>query len=277
MTTSIRTIIVDDEPLALKFLAAKLAKHSNIDVIRQCRNGREAIEAVTELNPDLLFLDIQMPGVNGLEVIERLQGDTMPLVVFATAYEQYALNAFDANAIDYVLKPIDDERIARAVIRAQERLQLNGDSYENKQSLIQAIQTLRQGKDADVDAKHPEAPAQVSKAGETTSVSKIIVKDRDEIHIVEQADIDWIDAAGDYVCIHTNGQTLIKRSTLKEILDELDATLFKRVHRSTIVNMNSIKKVLPHTKGEFFLQLGEFDKVKVSRNYKEVIKDFLAS
>ncbi|MFT5277958.1 MAG: two-component system LytT family response regulator, partial [Granulosicoccus sp.] len=117
----IRTIIVDDEPLALKLLAAKLDKLPNVEIIAKCANGREAINAVIELTPDLLFLDIQMPGLSGLDVVKELQNDVMPLVVFATAYEQYALDAFDANAVDYVLKPIDNERIARAVARAQER------------------------------------------------------------------------------------------------------------------------------------------------------------
>jgi two-component system LytT family response regulator len=281
MTHSIRTVIVDDEPLALQLLRAKLEKISAIEIVKECKNGREAISAVTDLAPDLIFLDIQMPGISGFDVIAQLQSDIMPLVVFSTAYEQYALDAFDANAIDYVLKPIDDDRINRAVERARKRIaafnvaqpdETSGESInDRKTSLVQAVENIKTARHERRNGTHHQ-PYEAS-----TAASKIVVKDRDEIHILAQTEIEWIDAAGDYVCIHTKGETHVKRTTLKEILDELDDQIFKRVHRSTIVNMSFIKKVLPHTKGEFFLLLGEFDKIKVSRNYKEVVKDFLST
>ena len=279
MTNTIRTVIVDDEPLALALIRAKLDKIPAIEIIKECKNGREAIAAITELSPDLIFLDIQMPGLSGLDVVAKLQGDIMPLVVFATAYEEYALDAFDANAIDYVLKPIDDERINRAVDRAKQRLALinnepsNEDiehaSLNRKTNLVHAIENIKAAR------QETTTDTQTSFDEPRAANSKIVVKDRDEIHILPQNEIEWIDAAGDYVCIHSKGETHVKRSTLKEILDELDSQVFKRVHRSTIVNMSFIKKVLPHTKGEFFLLLGEFDKIKVSRNYKDVVKKFL--
>jgi two-component system LytT family response regulator len=275
--TILKTIIVDDEPLALKLLAAKLKKVPNVEVIAQCSNGREAINAVIELAPDLLFLDIQMPGLSGLEVVKQLQNDTMPLIVFATAYEQYALEAFDAYAVDYVLKPIDDERIQRAVDRALERFAIKSDEQsENKREVIGAI--------AHIDQKHDKTVtwmADDSTHQDPQSVNiknrKIVIKDRDEIHLLKQQDIQWIDAAGDYVCVHALGETHVKRCTLKEMLVELDETQFKRVHRSTIVNLDFIDKVIPHTKGEFFLMMGEYDKIKVSRNYKDVVKTFLTN
>lgn len=272
MSNQIRTIIVDDEPLALKLLHAKLKKVADIDVIAQCNNGREAIQKIGELNPDLIFLDIQMPGITGLDVIKSLQSDIMPVVVFATAYEQYALDAFDANAVDYILKPIDDDRVARAIERAKLRLSIHQEFNNNKDALLNAVESIHSTESKTQtlqDGHNQELPSNPN--------NKIVVKDRDEIHIIEQTNIEWIDAAGDYVCIHSEGQTYIKRTTLKEILEELNHEIFKRVHRSTIVNLDCIKKVLPHTKGEFFLQLGEYDKIKVSRNYKEVIKDFLSS
>ncbi|MDT0595313.1 LytR/AlgR family response regulator transcription factor [Glaciecola petra] len=278
MKNSIRTILVDDEPLALKLMAAKLKKHSQIKIISQCRNGREAIKAINELEPDLIFLDIQMPGISGLEVIKSVQGEMMPLVVFATAYEQYALEAFDANAVDYVLKPIDDDRVARAIVRTEERLLIRDRHLKDKGEILNAINKMNEeafsSKTANSDSVQPQAVSQVEQ--DARIHAKIIVKDRDEINILEQSEIAWIDAAGDYICLHVKGQTFIKRGTLKELLSELDENMFKRVHRSTIVNLNYIKKVLPHTKGEFFLLLGEHDKIKVSRNYKEVIKDFLS-
>lgn len=277
MNDKIRTLIVDDEPLALKLLNAKLSKLDNIDIIDECKNGREAVEKVLELQPDLLFLDIQMPGMTGLEVVQAIQGDLMPIVVFATAYEQYAIDAFNANAVDYILKPIDDERVKRAVDRASQRLNLSS-QQDNKLALLNATQEIKYKTLHKIEQLETSDSIKPDRTlDKPNSYSKIVVKDRDEIHILEQDQIQWIDAAGDYACIHCNGETHIKRITLKELLEELDPDMFKRVHRSTIVNLNSITKVLPRTKGEFFLQLGEHEKVKVSRNYKEVIKDFLAS
>lgn len=267
----LRTLIVDDEPLALKLLRAKLNKLEMVDIIGECKNGREAIAATLDLAPDIIFLDIQMPGLNGFDVVKGLQSDILPLIVFTTAYEQYALDAFDVHAVDYILKPIDDERILRALERARERLD-GLDGQDNKPRILGAIDSINQAEKKGTVADH--------RLSDTSSVpqvidKKIVIKDRDEITILKQSDIEWVDAAGDYVCLHAEGQTHIKRSTLKELLAELDPGVFKRVHRSTIVNLNFIDKVIPHTKGEFFLLLGEFEKIKVSRNYKDAIKHFL--
>jgi two-component system LytT family response regulator len=238
-----------------------------VEIVASCKNGREAIDAVMEYAPDLMFLDIQMPGLTGLEVVKQLQNDVQPLIVFATAFEQYALDAFDAHAVDYVVKPIDDERIKVSVERALQR-HLIQQQMKTKQQVIGAIESISDEKTV-VWSTNESQPSK--------ELKKIVIKDRDEIHIIAQADIQWIDAAGDYICVHAKGETHVKRSTLKEMLNELDESLFKRIHRSTIVNLSYIRKVIPHTKGEFFLMLGEFDKVKVSRNYKDVIKSYLAS
>ncbi|WP_289031808.1 LytTR family DNA-binding domain-containing protein [uncultured Paraglaciecola sp.] len=267
----LKTLIVDDEPLALKLLQAKISKIPDIEIVGQCSNGREAIAAIMDLAPDLVFLDIQMPGLNGFDVVKNLQSDVSPLIVFTTAYEQYALDAFDVHAVDYILKPIDDERITRAIERAKQRVtstQANG----SKPSILGAIDAIH------LNYQNEALMSTVTPATiiEQKVEPKVVIKDRDEITILKQSEVEWVDAAGDYVCLHAKGQTHIKRSTLKELLTELDETLFKRVHRSTIVNLNFIKKVIPHTKGEFFLQLGEYEKIKVSRNYKDAIKHFLA-
>ncbi|WP_339724318.1 LytTR family DNA-binding domain-containing protein [uncultured Paraglaciecola sp.] len=267
----LRTLIVDDEPLALKLLRAKLNKVPNVEIVGECKNGREAIAATLELAPDLIFLDIQMPGLDGFDVVKSLQSDILPLIVFTTAYEQYALDAFDVHAVDYILKPIDDERIARAVQRAQERLE-GVDGQDNKPRILGAINSINQ-RDNSPQVVNKRLPGSLST--ETFVDKKVVIKDRDEITILKQSEIEWVDAAGDYVCLHAEGQTHIKRSTLKELLTELDENIFKRVHRSTIVNLNFIDKVIPHTKGEFFLLLGEFERIKVSRNYKDAIKHFL--
>lgn len=276
MTTVLRTLIVDDEPLALKLVASKLEKIPEIQVVAQCKNGREAIDAIMEHEPDLVFLDIQMPSISGLDVVKRTQEDIMPLIVFATAYEEYALEAFDANAVDYILKPLDNERLARAVARALDLHKAKEvDDGSNKANILQAIEHIDQSRNKKVtwsarDTLEPDS------AENAATLQKLVVKDRDEIHLIKHSDVDWIDAAGDYICIHANNQTYVKRSTLKEVLDELDESIFKRVHRSTIVNLKAIEKVLPHTKGEFFLVMSGDHKIKVSRNYKDVIRAFLA-
>lgn len=265
----LRTLIVDDEPLALDILRAKLKKIPEIEIVKECKNGREAIAATLELMPDLIFLDIQMPGIDGFGVIKKLQSDVVPLVVFTTAYEQYALDAFDVHAVDYILKPVDAERISRAVQRVQKRL-VKGDGVESKPRIIGAIDSIHEQELAhEITMNLPREPLN------DKLERKVVIRDRDDITLLKQAEIEWVDAAGDYVCLHAAGTTHIKRSTLKSLLDELDPEIFKRVHRSTIVNLNYIEKVIPQPKGEFFLKLGEFDQVKVSRNYRDVIKSFL--
>jgi two-component system LytT family response regulator len=267
----LKTLIVDDEPLARKLLRAKLNKIAEIDIIGECENGRQAISFTLDMAPDLIFLDIQMPGIDGLEVVKSLQSDVLPMIVFTTAYEQYALDAFDVYAVDYILKPIDDERIARAVKRAVDRSGFQEKQY-SKPRIIEAINDINQQDTDSLQVTQTNTAQPPNRVVER----KVVIKERDEITILKQSDIEWVDAAGDYVCLHADGETHIKRSTLKELLAELDENIFKRVHRSTIVNLNFIEKVIPHTKGEFFLQLGEFDKIKVSRNYKDAIKHFLA-
>jgi two-component system LytT family response regulator len=271
--TKLRTIIVDDEPLALQLLRAKLKKIPEIEVIAECKNGREAIAATMDLAPDLMFLDIQMPGIDGFGVIKKLQSDIVPMVVFTTAFEQYALDAFDVHAVDYILKPIDGERIQRATQRALTLLHCKtGEETLNKSRIISAIDSINERDNPDSTTSHDSS---LPKEDTGKVERKIVIKDRDDITLLKQADIEWIDAAGDYVCLHAEGVTHIKRCTLKKLLEDLDPEMFKRVHRSTIVNLNYIQKVIPHTKGEFFLKLGEYDQVKVSRNYREVIKSFL--
>jgi len=265
----LRTIIVDDEPLALNLLRAKLNKIPEIEIIAECKNGREAIEKTMDLAPDLIFLDIQMPGVDGFGVIKNLQSDIVPLVIFTTAFEQYALDAFDVHAVDYILKPIDEERITRAVNRAI-ALSETEEETEHKSRIIGAIDTINEKENSDNSKQSSQGQ------NKSNLEHKIIIKERDDITLLKQVDIEWIDAAGDYCCLHAQGVTHIKRSTLKNLLEDLDPSIFKRVHRSTIVNLNYIQKVIPHTKGEYFLKLGEYDQVKVSRNYREIIKDFLS-
>lgn len=269
----LRTIVVDDEPLACQYLVNKLKNYHQIEVIAFCKNGREAMQLVYEQSPDLVFLDIQMPGLNGLDVAKQLQSDTMPMVIFATAFEQYALDAFDAHAVDYIVKPIDEKRLEIAINRACLRhASISSLPEYGKGEVIGAIADIENLQNKTVSWSENVSKESASNEGD---LRKIIIKDRDEIHLINQADIEWVDAAGDYVCVHANGDTHVKRSTLKEMEDELNPVMFKRVHRSTIVNLSCIEKVIPLNKGEYFLLLGEHQKVKVSRKYKDVIRSFL--
>lgn len=260
----IKTVVADDEPLALGLLCSYLQVLPNVEIVATCNGGRQALEAAAEYEPDLMFLDIQMPGMTGYEVAKRLQADLAPLIVFATAYDEYAVSAFDLHAVDYILKPLDRDRVAQAVQRAAERLSRGDSGAVRKQGVMAAIQ----GQDVAVGSSSEKIAEELP--------GKLVIKDREAIHLIDQEDIAWIDAAGDYMCVHVGAETHIMRSTMKQLLAQLDEALFKRVHRSTIVNMRHIKQIITHTKGEYFLLLGEHDRVKVSRNYRNVVKDYLA-
>jgi two-component system LytT family response regulator len=266
----LRTVIVDDEPLALRLLASLLNDVPEVVVVGQCRNGREAVEAVQTLEPDLLILDVQMPGKTGFDVIKSLQADLVPMVIFCTAYQRYALDAFDLHAVDYLLKPVSQRRLELAVRRALAREEKERQDRENKAALIGAIDEVAQ-----------RVRGRMAEASESTSPPppdhKIAIKDADRVTMVDMSDIDWVDAAGDYMCLHVKGTTHIMRSTLKALMDKLDADIFRRIHRSTIVNVDRIQQVTPQPRGEYLLDLDCGERLKVSRNYREAIKAYLDS
>ena len=267
----LRTIVVDDEPLALRLMVSFLKNSPEIDIVAECVNGREAVGAVLELAPDLMFLDIRMPGLNGFDVIKKIQPELLPMVIFCTAFERYALDAFDVHAVDYVVKPMDEERCRLAVNRALGRHHEDKVLGGEKTRLIGAIDAI---------TKNVRERMAVRKAGDpdpepAIAEKKIAIKDRDSIKLIKEQSIGWIDAAGDYMCVHAEGETHILRCTMKQLLEELDRDIFKRVHRSTIVNLNSIEQVIPHTKGEYFLVLEGGERVKVSRNFRAAIKAYL--
>ena len=287
--TKLKALIVDDDPLALMLLREKLNKYPNISIIAECKNGREAIATTLELAPDLIFLDIKMPEIDGFGVIKKLQTDILPLIIFVTAYKQHAFDAFDVNAVDYIIKPVEDTYLQRAISRAVARFNQKS-PIEIKAKIISAIDSinvyennsehdtpcLRSHYDGTHDVTHVSSG--INQGINVNNLDrKIIIKDRDSITLLKQLDIEWIDAAGDYTCLHVGGVTHIKRCTLKDLLIDLDPEIFKRVHRSTIVNLNYVTKVIPHTKGEYFLLLGEFDQIKVSRKYREIIKHYLVN
>jgi two-component system LytT family response regulator len=263
----ITTILVDDEPLAIQGLELRLQAFDDIEIVERCANGREAIRAIKTLKPDLVFLDIQMPGFDGFSVISGLADIEPPLFVFVTAFQQHALKAFEAQAVDYLLKPVEDDRLAATIERVRQRLSERRSS-EDKVRLQGILSELAPEaiENAMADADQPAA----SRYEKTLNI-----KDRGQIFRVDVDDIERIDAAGDYMCIYTAHQTLILRQTMKDLEKRLDPRKFQRIHRSTIVNLDNIKSVKPHTNGECFLVLGSNTQVKVSRSYREVVARFL--
>ncbi len=265
---TIRTILVDDETLAIQGMEHRLAAHDDVYVIDTCSNGREAIRSIKTNKPDLVFLDIQMPGFDGFSVVQGLMDTEPPLFVFVTAYSDHAIRAFDADATDYLVKPVEEARLADTLERVRQRL-AEKRSKEEAGRLMEAL------------AEHaPEAAEGMSDgASAAPSVDRyeklLNIKDRGQIFRVDVDSIERIDAAGDYMCIYTGDNTLILRETMKDLERRLDPRRFQRVHRSTIVNLDLVKQVKPHTNGECFLVLGSGAQVKVSRSYRDVVARFV--
>jgi Response regulator of the LytR/AlgR family len=261
MTNFLRVMAVDDEPLALEFLASLLRRCPGVEVVSTCRNGREALIELGKQSVDVMFLDIQMPGLSGLDVIKRLQSDVMPLVIFATAHDDFALQAFDINAVDYLLKPIDADGVERALARARNRLlsrTVSGDTKGPFMSALMAMTSNNTGASGGFDDR--DVDDQIA--------GKLAIKDGSETLLLPVGAIDWVDAAGDYMCIHSEGETHIMRSTMTQLLRRLPSN-FVRIHRSTIVNADRVTGYETLPKGDLNISLPGDIKLKVSRNYKE--------
>jgi two-component system LytT family response regulator len=266
---SIRTILVDDEPLATQGLRLRLEPHEDVEVVATANNGREAIRAIKTHKPDLVFLDIQMPGFDGFSVIQGLMEVEPPLFVFVTAYGDHALRAFEAQAVDYLMKPVEEDRLAATMERVRLRLSEKRGAQEAerlKEALVEhAPEAAEELAEGSIDA--PAASNRFEKM--------INIKDQGQIFRVDVDTIERIDAAGDYMCIQTGDNTLILRETMKDLEKRLDPRRFQRVHRSTIVNLDLVRQVKPHTNGECFLVLDSGAQVKVSRSYRDVVARFV--
>ncbi|UAA40284.1 response regulator [Paraneptunicella aestuarii] len=272
MARTINVVIVDDEPLARKGLALRLANFKHVSIIGQCQNGREAVEQIPTLKPDLIFLDIQMPGLNGFQVIQKLQEimPRLPLVVFVTAFDSYAIKAFEIHATDYLLKPVDDKRLAEAIDKAEHFFELHQDEA-HKNKLAELV--------ANFTGEESEEILRKLAAGEPVTSNNypsiLAIKDGSEISRVAVDSIQWVDAAGDYMCVHTDAGTHIMRRTMKELVDELDPKKFVRVHRSVIVNVNYVSKLVSHISGEYHLVLQNGTELKVSRSHRDRVKQMI--
>lgn len=269
MKNRLTTIIVDDEALARRGLKYRLTGIEDIELAGEARNGREALEMIKALSPDLVFLDIQMPGMDGFDVLRALDEDEMPTIVFVTAFDEYAVQAFEANALDYLLKPIEDERLAEALDRVRKH-STQKKAVKHKNSLLrlvgqitgEPVRSMKEIREKGVDRlKKTEPP-------------KLAIRDGGSTTWIPQNEIDWIDAAGDYMCVHSKGETYILRMTMKKLEQQLDPEILQRVHRSTIVNIKQVRGMQSHINGEYFLTLQNGHTLKLSRSYKDKLKFF---
>ena len=249
-----RILIVDDEDYARDIVRSLLAQATDIDLIGECSNGSEAVEAIKSQKPDIVFLDIQMPEVNGFEVIEACSTFHQPHYIFTTAYDEFALKAFEVNAIDYLLKPFDDDRFFQALDRAKEKAALPGSS-DLKESIAALV------------AAHTQSKA--------TYLRRISIKTGGRIHFISAEDIHWIEADNQYVKIHTSTGHHTHRASLNELGGQLDPTSFIRIHRSAIVNIHCIASLEPHFRGDFIVQLTNGTKVKLAKSRKDALRQLM--
>lgn len=257
---SIRVLIVDDESLARDTIRLLLKQHEEFEIIGECKDGHEAVAAIMQEAPDLVFLDIQMPEKNGFEVVASVGPEHMPVIIFATAYDRYALQAFEAHALDYLLKPYDDARFEKALARALERIRQK-QFGELTSKMIDLVGDHRVKRDDNLVA-HRE---------------RIMVKERDALFFVKTEDIDWIEAAGDYVSLHLGKKSYLVRESMTGVESILDAKQFVRIHRSTIVNVERIKEMRPYFHGDYIVFLNDDTELKLSRRYWNRIEHILGS
>ena len=263
MASKIKSIIVDDELEAREGLKLLLGMDQEVSIVASCKNGIEAIEALTSFSIDLMFLDIQMPLVDGFEVVRSVPEERLPSVIFTTAYDQYALKAFEVHAIDYLLKPFSDERFFEALSRAKDIIRQKAkDRYTRKMMDI---------------ANHAKSPSDEHILLDATHApqNKLIVRESGRVHFIELSKIIWIEAFDYYVKIHVEGRFYLLRESMKKLLESLPPETFIRIHKSSIININYLKSVEIIGNGEYLAHLKSMDKLKVSRSYKDAIQHLI--
>ncbi|HKS21267.1 MAG TPA: LytTR family DNA-binding domain-containing protein [Thermoanaerobaculia bacterium] len=247
---TIRTVIADDERLAREKIRALLAADGEIEVVAECANGVEAVAAVRKQKPDLLLLDVEMPGASGFEVLKRLRDGRLPVVVFITAHDEYAVRAFEVEAVDYVMKPFDRRRFDDALRRAKRHL--GEETGESEARLLRLLETM---------VKPPRA------------LDHFVVKERDRTFLVGVGDVDWIEAEGKYVRLHLGGASHLVRESITDVEQRLDMRKFLRIHRGTIVNVKRIQEMHRGFGGGIFVVLKDGTKLTMSRRYRTHIRE----
>lgn len=258
--SALRVVVADDEPLARRRLRSLLRRHPEVEVVAEAASGPDAVEAVREHRPDVLFLDVQMPGMTGVEVMERLGPRAVPAVVFVTAYDEHAVRAFEHHALDYLLKPVDDGRFDRTLARVRERL------AERRASAV-SDHLLRL-----LAEREPAAPSPAAAPGSARYLSRVVLKSTGKINFVEVAEIDWIEADGDYLKLHTPKGAHLLRSTMAQMERQLDPSDFVRIHRSTMVRLGRVRELQPYFHGEYVVLLHDGTRLKLSRSYREQLQ-----
>ena len=248
-----RALIVDDEPLARRGVVLRLRKFKDVEIVGECGDGQSAVERILERSPDVVFLDIQMPGMDGFDVLRALPIESLPAVIFLTAYEQHVLRAFDFHALHYLLKPVDDTRFAAAVARARDLV----DSKLKSDMAHRVMKLLDSAADR--------------------YMSRFTVQTGSRIHIIMAEEVEWIGAAGDYVELHANGRSFLVRETMTSLEQRLDPTKFLRIHRSRIVQSKGIQELRPIENREFTVKLSDGSEHRSSRTYADRLEHWLSS
>ena len=260
----LRAIIADDEALGRRGIVSRLAKAGGVEVVAQCSNGRQTIEAVRQFRPDLLFLDVQMPGIDGFGVVRALNPDECPHVIFVTAHDKHAVAAFEVHALDYLVKPIDDERFTEALRRASEtiRRERDGDLGRRVRAAI-----------GELSAETAPVAPPVSKA----MADRYAVRDRGKVVFVRHADIDWVGAEGDYVRLHSGPKSWLSRDTLSGVERRLGSRRFMRIHRSTIVNLDRVVEIRSLDGGDAAVILKDGTELRMSRGHRHAVERLTGS
>ena len=246
----IRALIVDDEPLARDAVRSRLTAESDIELVGEAADGPDAIEKIATLQPDLVFLDVQMPEMDGFEVLDRVAARHLPVVVFVTAYDQFAVRAFDQHALDYLLKPFSRERFQESLRRARHEL-TRGDAREAPERIASLLEVVR-------------PPVEVGKR-----IARFVAREREGFVLVPAREVEWIEAAGNYVQLHARGKRFLVRDTMKELEARLDPEQFARVHRSAIVSIERVREIRPDAQGDFEITMESGAVVRMSRNYRD--------
>lgn len=247
----IRTLIVDDEPLGRERIRALLASDPEIDVIEECSDGHHAIAAIERSRPDLVFLDVQMPEMDGFAVLNAIAGDRMPIIIFVTAYDRYAVQAFEVHALDYLLKSFDRDRFQAALQRAKDEIQRlrTGALNERVAGLLEDLQAKQK------------------------YLTRLVVKSGGRITFLRVEEIDWVEAADNYVRIHAGRESHLMRETLQSLESRLNPEKFLRIHRSTLVNLDSIRELQPIFHGDYLVKLNDGTELTLSRSYREKLRE----
>ena len=249
----IRVLIVDDESLARDMIREMLEDDRDVEIVGECLNGEEAIQAIEACAPDLLFLDVQMPEASGFEVLETLKNGSLPHIIFVTAYDQYAVRAFEVHALDYLLKPFDRERFEASWQRAKEHI-LKEKNGRLDQRILSLLEELKAG---------------------SKFLERLVIKTNGRVFFLDAGDIDWIEAEGNYVSVHSGTKSHLLRETISSLESQLDPKKFRRIHRSAIVQLDKIKELQPWFHGEYRIVLYSGAELMLSRNYRENLQEAL--